>query len=329
MITLFVKKISPQTDKRNRSVDENLVNRYKNELGIPEDIKITEKMVYGHLDLEIKLAEKLRRSPRNKRWDIAKRCYTDFYTQLSWLPKYAGTSLKIPIEIKENAIINIIGKSPKNIYEIGSGSGELLFFLAESGHQCRGCDLYEKRGLQEKFTHPHFTRSISDGVHLDRFEPTDMYDIVISNNVFEHLHPDDAMDHIKSVHRILKNEGQYILKTPHQFYGPHGIEKIFGFDKSIGFHLKEYTFTEIFRMARKTGYQSIGAIFIIPAPLKYIITKSLFFKYYSIYGKFFIRYLVFLENIYQFGKNIRCRQILRQCFRYIFFPRQVFVVLKK
>ncbi len=315
--------------KQTKISDSDLITRYKKELDIPENIKLTSQMVYQHLDLEIKLADQLRQSSGKNRWEIAKKCYTKFYTQLNWLSKYAGKSNKTPIEIKEEAIINIIGKSPKKIYEIGSGKGELLLFLAENGHQCRGCDLYEKRGVKQKFVDPNLSRGLSDGVHLDRFEPPYTYDVLISNNVFEHLHPDDAVAHFKSAHRILKKGGQYILKTPHGFYGPHGIEKIFGFVESIGFHLKEYTYSEIYQLAKSVNFKTIRAIFVLPIPLKRMISKSIRFNNFKTERQFFIRYLIFIEDIYKLYKNRHFKSLFRQGIRYLFFPRQVFVVMQK
>ncbi len=40
---------------------------------------------------------------------------------------------------------------------------------------------------------------------------SDSIDLVISNQLMEHLHPDDAYDQLREVYRVLRDGGRYVL----------------------------------------------------------------------------------------------------------------------
>jgi SAM-dependent methyltransferase len=71
--------------------------------------------------------------------------------------------------------------------------------------------------------------------------------------VMEHLHPDDALDQMKSVVHVLKPGGRYIFSTTHRFQGPDDISRHFD-NVASGFHLHEYTFRELRGLARDAGF---------------------------------------------------------------------------
>ena len=113
-------------------------------------------------------------------------------------------------EISKNWV-KLIGDPPKRVYEIGSGKGELISSLAKEGYNCKATEITMERGEKHVMKHPNLSWGISDGIHLENFEKTNYYDIVISNQVIEHIHPDDLDEHLKGVFSIL-NKGKYILQ---------------------------------------------------------------------------------------------------------------------
>jgi SAM-dependent methyltransferase len=86
-------------------------------------------------------------------------------------------------------------------------------------------------------------------------------DLVYSDQVIEHLHPEDAEGALRETHRVLAPGGRCVCVTPPRITGPHDISKYFS-RVATGFHLKEYTGTELHRMFRKAGFSRIG--FMIP-----------------------------------------------------------------
>jgi hypothetical protein len=76
--------------------------------------------------------------------------------------------------------------------------------------------------------------------------------------LIEHFHPEDTPLHFQMVSRILKKGGQYIFRTPQITAGPHDISKYFS-DVPEGFHLKEWTYTEIRPILEEAGFTKISA----------------------------------------------------------------------
>ena len=54
-------------------------------------------------------------------------------------------------------------------------------------------------------------------------------------------------------HRLLRPRGRYIFATPHRFSGPHDISRYFS-DEPRGFHLKEWTYGELAKVAAAAGF---------------------------------------------------------------------------
>ena len=72
----------------------------------------------------------------------------------------------------------------------------------------------------------------------------------------EHLHPDDALEQLANVYKALKPGGCYVCITPNQLSGPHDVSMYFD-ETATGFHLKEYTNTEILNLFQQIGFSKI------------------------------------------------------------------------
>jgi len=240
---------------------QDLVRRYRRNYRISADCAVTEEMVLKHWQLEKSLRRELLESHPDNRWAVFENCYSRLYNELDWLNHSVGSvGGPAPAERYSNWI-DAIGSPPKKIYEVGSGKGELISFLAGRGFECRATEITQERGERWSGTLPNLTWSITDGIHLDEFEPTNSYDVVISNQVIEHLHPHDLTDHFKGVFSILASGGRYIFSTPHASVGPSDISSVFRADWPSGMHLREYTYKEIVDFMTQTGFKQIQAVF--------------------------------------------------------------------
>ena len=126
-----------------------------------------------------------------------------------------------------------------SVYEIGSGAGYLTRFLAERGFDCVQTDLSDDRLQQTSQISKNLKRATTDGVHLTQFAAAGFYDYVISNQVVEHLHPDDLEMHFSEAKKLLKPGGEYILATPYAPFGPKDLSRVFGWDRPVYMHLHE------------------------------------------------------------------------------------------
>jgi Methyltransferase domain len=89
--------------------------------------------------------------------------------------------------------------------------------------------------------------------------PAGTVNVAYSNQLMEHLHPDDAMLQLRHLYDALAKNGICICTTPNRLTGPHDISG--GFDRTpTGFHLKEYTASELARTFRQTGFSKTEII---------------------------------------------------------------------
>lgn len=244
------------------ATDEALLSRYKRNYHIPDDAPLMVQDVRKHWDLERALAAELLASPPTTRRDVFERCYTRLYDELPWLNA-------LPVAEPDEHVIaggwaELIGLSARDVYEVGSGKGALISSLARAGYACRGSEITSERGRAWVPDVPGLSWGATDGVHLDAFEPRHSYDIVISSQVIEHLHPDDLSTHLESARAILRAGGRYIISTPHRAFGPCDVSAVFECDSPRGMHLREYTYAELEDALLRSGFAHVAAVVRAP-----------------------------------------------------------------
>jgi SAM-dependent methyltransferase len=248
-----------------------LVNRYKLNYRISDELEITEEMILQHWDLEKKLTKELWESTPESRWEVFDRAYTRLYSELEWLNKLPEDT-RSPAKKYQTWRQTIGDIRPQKIYEIGSGKGTMISYLAECGFNCKGTEITRERGSKHvNDPSSNLSWSSSDGINLERFEPANYYDLVLSNQVIEHFHPDDLQAHFQNAYQILNENGRYIFSTPHCHGGPHDVSYVFNYDDSQGMHLKEYTYHELVAPLTLAGFKNIS--YAIPSTIKKILFK--------------------------------------------------------
>lgn len=297
---------------------EQLVKRYIEQYSFPDEACITEEMVIRHWELEKELTKKLLESSVENRWEVFDYCYSKLFSDLDWLHKYVEKKGQLAPEVQYKSYIDQIGTEPKSIYEVGSGQGRLISYLASLGHLCRATEISKERGEKHVATLKNLTWANTDGIHLSKFEPENQYDFVIANAVVEHMHPDDISDHFKGVYYILKADGKYLFYTVHKFRGPVDISRVFGMNKPMGMHLKEYMVIEFFIKLKKAGFKKI-----------YFDKKVYTKKFYKVipFAKYDIYYVMLAEIFLSiFPRFIRNRLIRNK----LIFPlRDIFLIADK
>jgi hypothetical protein len=110
-------------------------------------------------------------------------------------------------------------------------------------------------------------------------------DVVYSNQVFEHLHPDDTLPLLRAYHSYLTKEGKLVVITPHLLTGPHDISRDFT-RYPEGFHLKEYTYKEMKSVLSASGFKKIkgyvgySKLGYFPLPISILIAAE---KVYNLF----------------------------------------------
>ena len=232
-----------------------LLARYREAFGLTGETVLTEAQVRHHLELETALSDELRASAPAVRHETFERCYDRLYSELPWL---AGTG-GVP---NPGLWSDLIGPPGARVYEVGSGAGELAVGLARAGYRITATDISLHRGTREQRS--NLSWETTDGVHLDRFAATSTYDAVLSNQLIEHLHPDDLEAHLRAARALLKPGGRYAFATPHAYTGPHDVSKVLDLDAPGGMHLHEYTNLEMVRALRRAGFTRVRSVLYSP-----------------------------------------------------------------
>jgi SAM-dependent methyltransferase len=301
-----------------------LVARYVKNYGIAAHTEISEQMVLAHWQLEKALAKELLNSAPENRWEIFERCYSTLYRELWWLNKFVCSGCTSDSSQRYRMWLDLVGEPPKRIYEVGSGRGELITYLAGLGFNCKASEVTRERGQKHAEEHPNLCWVMSDGVHFQKFEAANSCHVVISNQLIEHLHPDDVRDHFEGVLYILSNGGKYIFTTPHRFGGPSDISRVFKRDTPMGMHLKEYTYKELKNLLEKVGFR-VFAVFRIPGKVARILRTSTKPRA----SRAYLSYLCVVETLVSLLPSQRLKRIATTISRLLLFSPGIFIVAQK
>jgi SAM-dependent methyltransferase len=300
-----------------------LITRYKLNYSISADVELTEEMILQHWDLEKELTRELWESTPENRWEIFERAYTRLYSEIDFLNQLVVDSIDRSEKYKTWA--EAIGSKPKKIYEIGSGKGGLILYLSKCEFECKGTEITKERGegQLDNYSSSYLSWGNSDGINLEQFEPSNYYDVVLSNQVIEHLHPDDLQTHFQSVYSILNENGRYIFSTPHCHTGPHDISSVFKYDKPIGMHLKEYTYKELIEPLTVAGFKNIS--YVMPFGINKLRSK-LGIKV----GSFYFNFMLIAEKILFLIPTEKMRRPIAKLLKKLYlFADNIFLIVQK
>lgn len=104
-----------------------------------------------------------------------------------------------------------------NILDLGCGMGQFLYFCKKEGYKnCTGIDASGQNIAYIKAHH-----FLEDGYQLYQAsimeflkEKTDCYDVIVLNDVIEHLTKEEIFDVLSEVKKALKPGGRFLIKTP-------------------------------------------------------------------------------------------------------------------
>jgi glycosyltransferase involved in cell wall biosynthesis/SAM-dependent methyltransferase len=212
-----------------------------------------------HYELEKRLAAKLMAAN-----DLDRRAlYTEVYDQYMRAVDdgfYHRVRNDGRHQAKQRSIaLKLLGRflRPETVYmELGPGDCNVALAVAQRVKQVYAVDVSKE--ITNGFSIPkNFELIISDGtsVHV----PPESVDVAYSNQLMEHVHPDDAFQQLLGIRRALRPGGVYICRTPNALSGPHDVSAFFD-DAATGFHLKEYTYGELAAVFRRAGFRKIRAI---------------------------------------------------------------------
>jgi SAM-dependent methyltransferase len=232
----------------------------------------TAAQIREHYEIERQLAERLRGSTFEERKSLYSQAYDELFQKLPHHPMlvdYSPADKQRQLTKDVRRLETFIDR--ETIYlEIGPGDCAVAFEIARRAKKVYTIDVSEE--ITGKQSAPeNFELILSDGTSIP-LEPESV-DIAFSNQLMEHLHPDDSLRQLENVYRALKPGGTYFCITPNRLSGPHDISRTFD-STATGLHLKEYTVTELDSIFRRVGFSKtrvftdVSNIFLPVLPYK-------------------------------------------------------------
>jgi SAM-dependent methyltransferase len=229
------------------SMTSNLSNDYSNNI---EQIK-------EHYELEKSLAKRLLNSTKQERQYLYTALYDELFTKISFHPQLsvkADPTAAAWIVSQRMPLIESFLTPDLIFLEIGPGDCTLSLEITKHVKKVYALDVSNE--ITKNLSLPdNFELIISDGCSIPL--PDNSVNVAYSHQLMEHLHPDDAVEQLQAVCRTLVAGGTYICITPNRLSGPHDISQYFD-EVATGFHLKEYTLSELYKLFRSAGFSNVS-----------------------------------------------------------------------
>ncbi len=216
----------------------------------------TPEQLRHHYEVERRLADRLRRATPEERG----RLYSEVYDELfRSVPDHPQLGWKADPDIRSTRIekhLNTIKRFlPKDgtYLEIGAGDCTLASRVAARAGKVYALEVSEEITAAAA-QRANMELVITDGRSIP--VPTATVHVAFSDQLMEHLHPDDAAEQLANIHRALASSGVYLCITPNRMSGPHDISRNFD-PVATGFHLKEYTNQELATLMREAGFSRV------------------------------------------------------------------------
>lgn len=208
-----------------------------------------------HYQVERELADRLRSASKVERLGGL---YASIYRErIARIPRHPLVVRSLDAKAQQrsaNAQLRLLKPwlTPESVFlEVGPGDCALAHVVARFAKTVYAVDVTDAL-VGNIVPPPNFRFIASDGVNIPL--RASVVDFAYSNQVLEHLHPDDVRDHLRSIHAALVPGGRLMCITPNRLSGPWDISRNFD-DESTGLHLREYTISEVADLLRATGFR--------------------------------------------------------------------------
>lgn len=256
-----------------------------------------------HYQVEREYARRILETPKgsDERRQVFRQAYSDVIGNIieKYNPGGGETTYTDMVVAIVRVLHALLHKRTASVLDLGCGSGHLLVGLAKANYDVYGIDVSEASIAEAKHDLASFGKAdrVKHADVLDYDAPT-KFDIIVMDNVIEHLVPDETSDILAKCYEMLAPDGYLVVLTPHSFSGPHDISRYFvpfG-SKAQGFHLKEFSFTEMNESLTVAGFDDVWAFpfhpqllpkyRLMPKPSKWAARKSMILERIAQTGPF-------------------------------------------
>ncbi|MFB3895732.1 MAG: class I SAM-dependent methyltransferase [bacterium] len=218
-------------------------------------------------EIERKFATKIKLAQKNS--ELRRNLLRQAYTEVSKIELTYPSHLTIDCGLGAYLVpvIMALPLSGKKVLEVGCGTGSLCVALAKKGFVTTGLDLSPVRIEKAKERAKQSNQNTGNFMVCNFMEaplPDTDFDVIINDNVLEHIPMDEASDFILNCKAKLKSGGWLISITPNRLVGPYDVSGYFlpRGTAAQGLHLKEYTFAELTTLLNRA---ELGTLYSLPA----------------------------------------------------------------
>jgi SAM-dependent methyltransferase len=205
--------------------------------------------------LERDLADRLRNTPAGERSAAYGPLYDELFARLPHHPQHTRGQTSPQYTQKQVRVLKKLMPAGASFLEIGAGDASLSIAMTGLCRQVTALDVSAKLAPQTGLP-PNFRFALTDGISIPL--ESGSVEFAYSNQLMEHLHPDDVKLQLAEIYRVLAPGGRYFCITPSRLTGPHDISRYF--DRvSRGFHLVEYSFSDCRRLFSEVGFRGFRA----------------------------------------------------------------------
>jgi SAM-dependent methyltransferase len=208
--------------------------------------------IRAHYQLERQLSDRLRRAPAHLRGKVYSDVYAELFETLEDHPQKAAP-LHTGRASREAALLGGFLDKGAAYLELGCGDAVVCFDIADRASTAYGVDVTDALIRYDRAP-PNFKFVRTDGVNIPL--PSRSVDLAYSNQLMEHLHPEDAEAQLREVFRVLKPGARYLCITPSRLTGPHDVSIFFDYE-ARGFHLREYDYRSLRKLGLAAGFRRV------------------------------------------------------------------------
>lgn len=263
-----------------------------------EDRRAPEQ-VRMHYEVEKELAARLRNASKQERRSLYSSLYDELFRRI---PHHPQLTRKFSPEEKTKAVTGQMRflrpflRKEHTFLEVGPGDCSLSFEVAKLVSRVYAVDVSDEI-TKHTMVPENFRLILSDGCSIT--VPRNSVNVAYSNQLMEHLHPDDAFEQLQNIYNALAPGGAFVCITPNRLTGPHDISKFF--DRvATGFHLKEYTVSEVHELFRRVGFSKIKMLFRVKGACVTVpVSVSIMFEWLTRLAPHSLRKLIVDKQLFK------------------------------